>query len=76
MSSEHNNREDSLDREPTPAQEMNVESSLATTTLAEPFTEFGKSLETQLLRLEACYVLAGTPPRRLTGLSGRGRNLR
>ncbi len=77
MSNEHNNREDRLDREPTPAQEMNVESSSATTTtLAEPFTEFGKSLETQLLRLEACYVLAGTPPRRLTGLSGRGRNLR
>ena len=74
MSSEQNNHEDRLDREPTP--EMNVESASATSTLLEPFADFSKSLESQLLQLEACYVLAGTPPRRLTSLSGRGRNLR
>jgi len=76
MSSEQHNQDDRLDREPTPAPELNVENSSAITTLVEPFAEFGKSLEAQLLQLEACYVLVGAPPRRLTSLSGRGRNLR
>ncbi|MBX3411240.1 MAG: hypothetical protein KF708_00880 [Pirellulales bacterium] len=75
MSNEHKHH-DQTDRESAPAPEMNAESLTATTMLVEPFAEFGKSLEAQLLELEACCILAGKAPRRMTNLGGRGRNLR
>jgi len=79
MSNEQNSKQNRnrLDREHTPAAPELVSSGAqAMTLLVEPFAEFGKSLDTQLLEFEACYVLAGTPPRHVPNVAARRRQMR
>lgn len=77
MSNEQNSKQNRLDRNHSPvASEMVASGAPATTLLVEPFAEFGKSLETQLLEFEACYVLAGKPPRHVPNVAACRRQMR
>jgi hypothetical protein len=73
MAYERNSKRNRLDREHAP--ELTQSGGQTTTVLVEPFAEFGKSLEAQLLELEACYLLAGTPPRHIPNVAARRRML-
>jgi len=75
MSSEHFERK-RFGQDAVPAQNDERETSGAVQTVVEPFAEFGRRIDAQLLELEACHVLAGTPPRQTTGAALRGRLFR
>lgn len=76
MSSEQNSKRNRLDREVANSPEANHSGAQATTLLVEPFAEFARSLDAQLLELETCCVLAGTPPRHVPNVASRRRMLR